>query len=125
MTSFAMPDPHPVIGVVLAVAASRKGSVDVTADMVTVRLGLTWKAEIPRSSITSAALDPMRTISIGAHGWRGEWLVNTSTKGLVRLMIAPPVKAHCLGVPITLKALVVSLADPAAFLSELGQRPSA
>lgn len=120
-----MPDPHPVIGVVLAVAASRKGSVDVTADMVTVRLGLTWKAVIPRSSITSAAPDPMRTISIGAHGWRGEWLVNTSTKGLVRLMIDPPAKAHCLGVPIKLKALVVSLADPAAFLSELGQSTSA
>ena len=125
MTTFAMPDPHPLIGVVLAVARSRRGCVELDAATVTVRLGRTWRAEIPRSSITSAELDPARTISVGAHGWRGAWLVNTSTRGLVRLTIDPPARARCLGVPIRLKALVVSLADPAAFLAELGQSTSA
>ncbi|WP_051247378.1 hypothetical protein [Nocardioides halotolerans] len=93
MTTFAMPDPHPAIGALLAVTASRNATVELTADTLTVRLGLTWHAEIPRASITSAAPDPTRRISIGAHGWRGDWLVNTSTRGLVVLTIDPPAPA--------------------------------
>ena len=115
-----MPEPNPVINVLLAVTASRKGTVELTADTLTVRLGLTWNAEIPRASIRTAGHDPLRTISIGAHGWRGDWLVNTSTRGLVVLSIDPPARARCLGYPIRLRTLHVSLADPDAFLAELG-----
>jgi len=103
----------------LAVTASRKGIVELTADTLTVRLGVTWHAEIPRSSIKAARKDPLKTISIGAHGWRGDWLVNTSTKGLVVLTIDPAASARCLGYPIKLRKLHVSLADPDAFLDAL------
>jgi hypothetical protein len=120
VTTFAMPEPHPVIGALLAVSASRRGTLELTADTLTVRLGLTWSATVPRSAIASAAPDPTRTISIGAHGWRGEWLVNTSTRGLVVLTIDPPARARCLGVPIRLRTLHVSLAEPEAFLAALG-----
>ena len=120
MTAFAMPQPHPVMNLLLAVAASSKATVELTADTLTVRLGISWRAEIPRSSIRAAALDPLRTISIGAHGWRGEWLVNTSTKGLVVLTIDPEGRGRCLGYPIKLRRLHLSLADPDAFLAELG-----
>ena len=115
-----MPEPHPVINVILTVSASRNATVELSADTLTVRLGLTWHAEIPRSAIRTASPDPTRTISIGAHGWRGDWLVNTSTQGLVVLTIDPPAKARCVGVPISLKKLHLSLADPDAFLAELG-----
>ena len=115
-----MPDPHPVIRVVLAVAGSRRGTVELTADSLAVRLGLTWSATIPRASVKAARKDPMRTISIGAHGWRGDWLVNTSTHGLVELTIDPAATGRCLGVPHRLHTLHVSLADPEAFLAELG-----
>jgi len=120
MTTFAMPQPNPVINVILAVAASRHPTVELTADTLTVRLGLSWQAEIPRSSIRTAAHDPVTRVSIGAHGWGGRWLVNTTGTNLVVLTIDPPAKGRCLGVPITLKELRISLADPDAFLAELG-----
>ena len=94
-----MPDPNPVINVLLAVAASRNATVDLSADTLTVRLGLTWSARIPRADIRTAGHDPLRTISIGAHGWRGDWLVNTSTKGLVVLTIDPAGEGPLPGLP--------------------------
>jgi len=115
-----MPQPNPAMRLLLAVAASSNATVELTADTLIVRLGLSWRAEIARSSITSAAHDPLKTISIGAHGWRGEWLVNTSTKGLVVLTIDPEGRGRCLGYPIRLRKLHLSLADPDAFLTELG-----
>jgi hypothetical protein len=120
MTTFAMPKPNPVVTLLLAVTGSRRGTVDLTADTLVVRLGRAWHAEIPRSSVRAAGQDPRSTVSIGAHGWRGDWLVNTSTRGLVVLAIDPPAPARCLGYPIRLRRLRVSLADPEAFLAELG-----
>jgi hypothetical protein len=120
VTTFAMPEPNPVINVLLAVTASRKATVELTADALTVRLGLTWSATVPRADIRTAGHDPLRTISIGAHGWRGDWLVNTSTKGLVVLTIDPAGKGRCLGYPIKVRKLHLSLADPDVFLAELG-----
>ena len=115
-----MPEPNPVINLLLAVTASRKATVELTADTLSVRLGLTWSATVPRADIRTAGHDPLRTISIGAHGWRGDWLVNTSTRGLVVLTIDPAGMARCLGYPIKVRKLHLSLADPDAFLAELG-----
>jgi hypothetical protein len=120
VTTFAMPEPNPVINVLLAASLSRKATVELDADSLTVRLGLTWSATVPRAHITSAGHDPLRTISIGAHGWAGEWLVNTSTKGLVVLTVEPEGRGRCLGYPVRLRKLHLSLADPDAFLAELG-----
>jgi hypothetical protein len=124
VTTFEMPKPHPVINVLLALNGSRKATVELTTDSLAVRLGLTWSATIPRSSITAADRDPLRTISIGAHGWAGNWLVNTSTKGLVALTIDPEVRGRCFGFPIKLRRLHLSLADPDAFLTELNASPA-
>ena len=104
MTAFAMPQPHPVMNLLLAVAASSKATVELTADTLTVRLGISWRAD---------ADGPERVE-------RGEWLVNTSTKGLVVLTIDPEGRGRCLGYPIKLRRLHLSLADPDAFLAELG-----
>jgi hypothetical protein len=119
VTTFAMPEPNPVMNVLLKLTLSRNATVELTADTLTVKLGVTWGAEIPRSSITAAGYDPLRTISIGAHGWRGDWLVNTSTTGLVVLTIDPEARGRCLGYPIRLRRLHLSLADPDAFLADL------
>jgi hypothetical protein len=119
VTTFAMPRPHPVMEVLLALTASRDARVELTADTLSVRLGLTWHAEIPRSSIRSAHPDPTRTVSVGAHGWGGRWLVNTTGSHLVGVILDPPARGRCLGVPISVRELRVSLADPDAFLAEL------
>jgi hypothetical protein len=76
---------------------------------------------LPRTAITSARPDDSRVYGWGAHtSFRGRWLVNTSSRGLVRLTIDPPARGHCTGVPVTVRDLRISLADPEAFLTELG-----
>ena len=119
MTTFAMPAPHPVIGALLTAAAARHSRVEVTDTAVVVQLGLAWRVTIPRTSIVAARREARTTLSAGAHGWRGRWLVNTVGRNLVNLTIDPAVTARLLGVPVTVRDLAISLEDPAAFLAEL------
>jgi hypothetical protein len=51
------------------------------------------------------------------HGWRGRWLVNGSSKDIVELTIAPPVRAYVMGAPIKLQTLYVSVTDPQALIA--------
>ena len=120
VTTYAMPDPSPIMHTLLYLTGARDARVELGPDAVEVQLGLAWRARIPRESVQAADQDAPRTISIGAHGWGGRWLVNTSTTGLVRLTIDPAATGRCYGVPHRLTELTVSLADPDAFLAELG-----
>jgi hypothetical protein len=120
MTTFAMPAPNPVLKLLLTATASSPAALELTADSLEVRLGLTWRARIPRSSITSAGLDPLRTLSVGAHGWGGRWLVNTTTQNLVVINVHPEGRGHCVGWPVRVRELHVSVADPDVFLAALG-----
>ena len=122
MTTYAMPTPNPFIRVALMLVGARHGTVELDGSTLRVRLGLAYRASIPRGSVTAATRDPARWFtSIGAHGWRGRWLVNTSTRGLVRLTIEPAGTCRCLGIPAGLRELRVSLDDPDTFLSDLGR----
>jgi len=77
-----------------------------------VHLGWGFSGVVPRANITGVTHRPDGTPSRGAHGWRGRWLVNGSSKGLVTIAIDPPVKARVMGVPITLRELTVSVDAP-------------
>ena len=95
-------------------------------DEVTVRLGWSFRARIPRGSVTRATPwpdDRRRPLSRGAHGWRGRWLVNGSADGLVTLTVDPPARARVVGFPVTLRELVVGVTEPDALVNEL--RPGA
>ena len=89
------------------------------AGRLVVSLGWSFRATVPRGSIAAVAAVPWRRLSIGAHGWRGRWLVNTAAGPLVRVTIEPPVPARVLGVPIRLRELTLSIDDVDAFLTEL------
>jgi hypothetical protein len=52
----------------------------------------------------------------------GRGLVNGSAAGLVVLTIDPPAHARVLGIPVTVRELVVIVTEPDALVSEL-QRP--
>ncbi len=56
----------------------------------------------------------------GAHGWRGRWLVNGSSSGIVVLDIEPPAAARVLGFPVAVRELALSLETPEACCSALG-----
>jgi hypothetical protein len=47
-----------------------------------VRMGWGFKADVPLSAIADAKLNNDWVFAWGAHGWRGRWLVNGSSKGI-------------------------------------------
>ena len=94
--------------------------VDVDAERVEVRMGWSFHAELPRASITAAALGDDVALTRGVHGWSGDWLVNGDGTGIVELRIEPPVRARAVGMPIRLHRLRISVENPSAVLAALG-----
>lgn len=90
----------------------------IDGDLLRVRFGYAFSTEAPLSTITATPYDG-RVISRGVHGWRGDWLVNTTGSDLVDLTFQPAQKARALGVPVKLTRLRLSLEDPEAFLAAL------
>jgi hypothetical protein len=86
-------------------------------------MGWGFRGTIPLSSIKNAEPNDDRVYAWGVHGWRGRWLVNGSSNGMVELTIDPPVRAHVAGVPIKLRTLWVSVTDPDALIAAVA--PSA
>lgn len=103
----------------------RHSRVDVTETEVVVRLGWSFRAKIPRATITDVAPYDGRVWAWGAHGWRGRWLVNGSSRGIVVLTIDPPASARVVGWPIRLRELAVSVEDRDSLLAHMGQHPAA
>ena len=100
-------------------AGPRHSSIRVGTDSVIVKMGAggwTFSADVPRSSITEVSQISGPVWAWGAHGWKGRWLVNGSSDGLVRLALEPPVRGRTLGFPLRVRELTVSLADPDDFV---------
>lgn len=106
--------------VMTPLGAGRKQShIDVGDTEVDVRLGWTFRAHIPRASIKTATLKQRRTLSRGAHGWRGRWLVNGAGTGLVSIIVDPPARGYVTGVPVWVRELIVSADAPQDLISAL------
>ena len=82
-----------------------------------VRFGWGFRTEIPLTSIKDAKPNHDRVRSWGAHGWRGRWLVNGSSRDIVELTIDPPARAYVVAAPIRLRTLCVSVTDPQALIA--------
>ena len=100
--------------VVLGVRQSNSW-IDVSDTEIEVRLGWAFRGSVPRASIRSVEDDASPVWGWGAHGWKGTWLINGSSDNIVRVVIEPPARARALGLPVNLKVLRVSVADPDAF----------
>lgn len=114
--------PFRFLATITATGPSHSG-VTVTDDHVDIRMGWAFRTRIPRSAIRSVE-QPVRIPSLmgyGVHGWNGRWAVNGSQSGAVRLTIDPAGQGRVLGIPVSLRTLYVSLEQPAAFESVLGQ----
>ncbi|MGK4584520.1 hypothetical protein [Kitasatospora sp. HPMI-4] len=97
----------------------RWAGVRVGDGMVTVRMGWAFRARIPLKAIRSAGPDSGGVTGWGVHGFAGHWLVNGSSKGLVRLELDPAVRAYAVQFPVRLRELRLSLEKPDAFLAVL------
>ena len=94
----------------------KRSEIGIIGDTLRVKFGWGFDSEIPLSSVTSAQHNNERVLGWGVHGFRGRWLVNGSSKGIVELQIDPPAKASVMGVPIKLRTLWVSVTDPDALI---------
>jgi hypothetical protein len=82
-----------------------------------VRMGWGFRARIARPTIRRADLhDPIRS-AIGVHGWKGRWLVNGASTGIVLVDIDPPARGYVTGYPVRLRQLLLSLEDPSGFVA--------
>src|SRR5580704_5853927 len=79
--------------------------VELEADTLRVRMGWSFRATIPVSQITAVRPRSGPVGGIGVHGWRGRWLVNGATTGLVVISMDPSVRAWGTGIPVQLRQL--------------------
>lgn len=115
---FACTNPlHTVLRAVGGALGEQDGAA-IDGDVLRVRFGYAFSTQVPLASVTATPYDG-RVISRGVHGWRGDWLVNTTGRDLVELTFQPAQRAKVLGVPVRLTRLRLSLADPEAFLAVL------
>ena len=94
------------------------------ADRLSVAMGVggwTFSADVPLSSVGEVARVSGPVWGWGAHGWRGRWLVNGSSRGLVRISIQPAARGRCLILPIKLTELTVSLEEPDEFVAAIAR----
>jgi len=97
----------------------KRSRIDVDDDTVTVRMGWAFRATIARSAIVRAEPYTGKVWAWGVHGWRGRWLVNGSSEGLVALEIDPAQPARTLGIPVRLRDLMVGVEDVPGFTAAL------
>jgi hypothetical protein len=100
----------------------KQSEVRIDGDSLHVKFGWGFRTQIPLSSITKAEPNNERVYAWGAHGFRGRWLVNGSSKGIVELTIDPPAKAYVMGVPIKLRLLDVSVTEPDALIEAVTRK---
>jgi hypothetical protein len=97
--------------------------VEVDAGHVAVRMGPWFRTRFERGQVVSADETPHpMLLGWGVHGWRGRWLVNGSSSGIVRLRLEPDARARVIGVPVRLRELLVAVDDPTGLLATLARR---
>ena len=84
-----------------------------------MRMGWGFFLDTPLERVRNARRDERRVWSWGVHGWRGRWLVNGSSSGLVRIDFAPAVRARIGPLPIAVRELRVSVEDPDRLMAAL------
>lgn len=100
----------------------KRSDVSVRDGVLQVAMGWGFSADIPLASVKKASQFHDRVFAWGVHGFRGRWLVNGSSQGIVELTIDPPVTARIMGVRMKLRELLVSVTDPAELIAACTRR---
>jgi hypothetical protein len=85
-------------------------------------MGWGFNAHIPTGSIVEVVATERPFYAWGVHGWRGRWLVNGSSRGIVAVRIDPSVRGWAMFFPLRLRTVYISLADPEGFVAALRAR---
>lgn len=98
---------------------SRFSRVVVDRATVEVRMGWAFCGAVPLAAVSRATRGRDVALTRGVHGWRGDWLVNGSGRGVVELGLEPPLRARVAGVPVRVRRLRVSVEDVDGLLDAL------
>lgn len=98
----------------------RHGTVTLDDGSVRVRFGLMFRADVPRSAVRGAKRWTGRVGGWGAHGRRGRWLVNGSSRGIVEIQLGSTQRGSMTGLPVKVRELLVSVEDPDGLIAALG-----
>jgi hypothetical protein len=108
---------NPAMGFIGWAPSSSEGRLD--GDHVHVRMGWAFALTFPRSAVRHVGPDEGLVTGWGVHGWRGSWLVNGSSGGLVRVELSPPSRARLLLFSVKVRVLRVAVEDPAGLIAAL------
>ena len=100
----------------------RRSWVEVGDDLLRVRMSWAFSLDAPLVNVRDARPDTGRVGGWGVHGWRGRWLVNGSSSGLVRIDLSQPVRGRMGPIPIGIRQLRVSVEDPDGLVAALTTR---
>ena len=98
----------------------RHGMVTLDDATVRVRFGVMFRVEVPRSAVRDAKRWTGRVGGWGAHGRRGRWLVNGSSRGIVQIQFNSTQRGSMTGLPVKVAELLVSVEDPYGLVAALG-----
>lgn len=94
--------------------------VEIVGNEVSVRMAWAFRAKFDRSRVSGTSLlDRRISLTRGVHGWAGRWLVNGAGEGILAIDLEPRQRAHVMGVPVSLRKLMVSVDDPRALAAAL------
>jgi hypothetical protein len=85
---------------------------EIDGDTIRVRMSWAFRARFTRGDISTVGKH-RPVVSIGAHGFRGRWLVNGAHRPIATVKLALPGRARVLGFPVRLRELLVSVDDVA------------
>jgi hypothetical protein len=103
----------------LVASGPERSGIAVDDRELAITMGRTFDGRAPRASVTSARTLSETVITRGAHGWRGDWLVNGAGDGLVEVLFEPPLPGHVLMVPVHVRRLRIAVDDPAGLVEAL------
>jgi hypothetical protein len=89
---------------------ARLAYIRIDGDSVKVRMSWGFRLKFPKTSVQSVT-DHRPVVSIGAHGWKGRWLVNGAHRPIATIRLSPPARGRVLGAPIVVRELMVSVED--------------
>jgi hypothetical protein len=90
----------------------RLSDIQIDGNRVRVRLGWAFHATFDRRDVTSVSPVGAR-VSVGAHGWRGRWLVNGAHSPIASIQLRAPARGFVVGFPVHVHELLVSVDDVA------------
>jgi hypothetical protein len=86
---------------------------------VRVKMGWAFRSRFPKSAVTQTAETNRHPLSRGVHGFAGRWLVNGSGQGIISISLSPTQRGYVMGVPVRLKQLKISVAEPSGMVEAL------